>query len=70
MRYVEPQLTGFLVGDTGYPCLPFLLTPIASPSTDAELTYNIIHGKMRRIVERTFGGNVDFPVYPKDLQIN
>lgn len=55
MRYVERQLTGFLVGDAGYPCLPFLLTPITNPLTDADVTYNIIHGKTRRIVERTFG---------------
>lgn len=54
MRYTERQLTGFLMGDARYPCLPFLLTPIANPSTDAELTYNNIHGKGRRIVERTF----------------
>lgn len=55
MRYAQRQLTGSLVGDSGYPCLPFLLTPIANPLTDAEQTYNFIQSKTRRIVERTFG---------------
>lgn len=40
MQYTERQLTGVLVGDLRYPCLPFLLTPIANPNTDAEITYN------------------------------
>lgn len=55
MRYIDQQLTGSLVGDAGYPCLPFLLTSIANPSTNAEETYNSVHGKTRRIIERTFG---------------
>ncbi|XP_018304708.1 putative nuclease HARBI1, partial [Mycetomoellerius zeteki] len=55
VRYNEHQLTGSLVGDSGYPCLPFLLTPIANPLTNAEQTYNIVQSKTRRIVERTFG---------------
>ncbi|KYN18779.1 Putative nuclease HARBI1 [Trachymyrmex cornetzi] len=44
-----------LVGDAGYPILPFLLTPIGNPTTDEEISYNAIHGRTRRIVERTFG---------------
>ncbi|XP_017875626.1 putative nuclease HARBI1, partial [Ceratina calcarata] len=55
MRYAERQLDGMLVGDRGYPCLPFLMTPLANPRTDEERTYNNIHTRTRQIVERTFG---------------
>lgn len=55
MRYVQRQLTGTLVGDAGYPCLPFLLTPIQNPETDEEIAYNILQRRTRQVVERTFG---------------
>nr|XP_046482675.1 putative nuclease HARBI1 [Neodiprion pinetum] len=55
MRYHERQLTGTLVGDAGYPCLPFLLTPLANPITDAQQRYNNVQSRTRQIVERTFG---------------
>ncbi|KYN09829.1 Putative nuclease HARBI1 [Trachymyrmex cornetzi] len=55
MRYMKRELTGILIGDNGYPCLPFLLTPILNPETDEQIAYNIIHRKTRLIVERTFG---------------
>lgn len=38
MRYVQGELTGKLVGDAGYPALPFLLTPVGNPLTDEEQT--------------------------------
>ena len=38
MRYVEQRLDGMLVGDKGYACLHFLMTPLANPQTDEELT--------------------------------
>lgn len=55
MKYVEHQISGISVGDAGYPCLPFLLTPIQNPQTDEEIAYNILHTRTRIIVERTFG---------------
>ncbi|XP_071652147.1 putative nuclease HARBI1 [Temnothorax longispinosus] len=55
MRYRQHNLNGMLVGDGGYPSLPFLLTPIGNPVTDEETSYNIIHRRTRIIVERTFG---------------
>ncbi|XP_036148954.1 putative nuclease HARBI1 [Monomorium pharaonis] len=49
------NLQGMLVGDAGYPALPFLLTPIGNPVTDEEISYNAIHGRTKTIVERIFG---------------
>lgn len=55
MRYIRRELTGILIGDNGYPCLPFLLTPVLNAVTDEQVAYNTIHRRSRQIVERTFG---------------
>ncbi|KAJ1118572.1 hypothetical protein NDU88_006763 [Pleurodeles waltl] len=44
----------WLIGDFGYPKLSWLLTPVRNPRTGAENRYNNVHGRTRRIVERTF----------------
>jgi len=36
MRYQQRELTGMLVGDSGYPALPFLLTPFRNPQNEEE----------------------------------
>ncbi|XP_016300735.1 putative nuclease HARBI1 [Sinocyclocheilus anshuiensis] len=46
---------GHLVGDNGYPCRAYLLTPILNPSTPAEKRYNTCHIAARGLVERVFG---------------
>ncbi|KYQ49083.1 Putative nuclease HARBI1, partial [Trachymyrmex zeteki] len=42
MRYRQQALDGMLVGDSGDPALPFLLTPIANPITGEEIRFDIL----------------------------
>ncbi|KAJ1095804.1 hypothetical protein NDU88_000960 [Pleurodeles waltl] len=42
-------------GDSRYPNLSLLLTPVRNPRTRAEECYNKEHGRTRRVIERTFG---------------
>ncbi|XP_068089492.1 putative nuclease HARBI1 [Hyperolius riggenbachi] len=46
---------GWLLGDAGYPCLPWLLTPLGHPSNNAEEAYNRAHVRTRSVIERCFG---------------
>jgi len=42
MRYRQHELDGMLIGNDGYPALPFLLTPISNSITDEETRFNTI----------------------------
>lgn len=47
--------SGYLLGDSGYACKPFLLTPILNTANEAERRYNQAHIKTRNCIERCFG---------------
>ncbi|XP_012218499.2 putative nuclease HARBI1 [Linepithema humile] len=70
MRYQQRELTGTLVGDSGYPSLAFLLTPFRNPQNEEEERYNEIHSRTRIVVERTFGvWKRRFPCLSKGLAL-
>ncbi|KAJ1205383.1 hypothetical protein NDU88_000818 [Pleurodeles waltl] len=49
------RLCVWLIGDSGYPNLSWLLTLVRNPRTRAEERYNEAHGRTRRVIERTSG---------------
>ncbi|XP_067648044.1 putative nuclease HARBI1 [Eurosta solidaginis] len=49
------QRESWLIGDQGYPLEPWLLTPVANPSTTKERKFNKIHASGRNCIERGFG---------------
>lgn len=55
MRYERGLLTGCLVADSGYPCLSYMLTPLLTTHTVAQVRYNRAHKRVRNIVECCIG---------------
>uniref|UniRef100_A0A8C2BNU1 Putative nuclease HARBI1 n=1 Tax=Cyprinus carpio TaxID=7962 RepID=A0A8C2BNU1_CYPCA len=52
-RYVPANC--HLLGDSGYPCKPWLLTPYLQPRQGPQLNYNRAHKTTRAVVERGIG---------------
>ncbi|XP_063425421.1 putative nuclease HARBI1 [Mytilus trossulus] len=46
---------GVLLGDSGYPCRPFLMTPYQNRVLDHQKKFNRCHCSTRSVIERTFG---------------
>ncbi|XP_050716004.1 putative nuclease HARBI1 isoform X4 [Eriocheir sinensis] len=48
-------LPGHLLGDSGYGCRSYLLTPLVAPNSVHEERYNASHARTRNTIERAFG---------------
>ncbi|KAK0148591.1 putative nuclease HARBI1 [Merluccius polli] len=46
---------GILLGDSGYPLLPWLMTPFATVTNDSQQRYNSVHATTRGTIERLNG---------------
>ncbi|XP_037520859.1 putative nuclease HARBI1 [Rhipicephalus sanguineus] len=55
VRYEQGDVPGLLLGDMGYACRRYLMTPLKDPENAAEFRYNSSHKKTRCSVERAFG---------------
>ncbi|KAH7955548.1 hypothetical protein HPB52_001244 [Rhipicephalus sanguineus] len=55
VRYEQGDVPGLLLGDMGYACHRYLMTPLKDPENAAEFRYNRSHKKTRCSVERAFG---------------
>lgn len=54
-RYFNGERDSWLLGDSGYAQLPWVMTPIAHPQNFAEERYNVAHKTARATVERCIG---------------
>ncbi|KAK5600633.1 hypothetical protein CRENBAI_001363 [Crenichthys baileyi] len=51
----QGELSGVLLGDEGYACLTFLLTPFADPQTAGQHKNNVAHARTGAHIEMAFG---------------
>ncbi|XP_055681261.1 putative nuclease HARBI1 [Lutzomyia longipalpis] len=54
-RHVHNERNSWLLGDSGYAQMPYLMTPVANPQSPREEAYNRAHKKARCTVERCIG---------------
>ncbi|XP_034743427.1 putative nuclease HARBI1 [Etheostoma cragini] len=54
-RLSQGEFAGVLLGDKGYACETYLLTPLADPQTAAQQGYNLAHSRTRARIEMGFG---------------
>ncbi|CDQ98241.1 unnamed protein product [Oncorhynchus mykiss] len=49
------EFNGYLLGDRGYPCQPYFLTPYPDPEPGSQKRYNLAHCRTRARVVMTIG---------------
>lgn len=54
-QFERGDIYGMLLGDSGYPCRQYLLTPLADLQTQLERRYNVAHIRTQNTVEKMFG---------------
>nr|XP_054770416.1 putative nuclease HARBI1 [Lytechinus pictus] len=54
-KYNNGELKGIILGDSGYPLMTWLMTPILNPQTPEEQAYNNAQCKTRSIIEQLNG---------------
>jgi hypothetical protein len=54
-QFENNQKKGILLGDSGYPCSHYMLTPLLHSHSPAEESYNRAHKRTRVIIECCFG---------------
>ncbi|XP_053407668.1 putative nuclease HARBI1 isoform X1 [Mercenaria mercenaria] len=54
-RLERGEIDGLLLGDSGYPCRKYLMTPYHAPQTHAQERFNESLCKTRVVVEQSFG---------------
>lgn len=60
-----------LLGDSGYGCKSYILTPLSDPKTVGETLYNESQIRTRNVVERTFGvWKRRFPILSLGMRLN
>ncbi|XP_050039659.1 putative nuclease HARBI1 [Dermacentor andersoni] len=69
-RYEDGEVQGVLLGDMGYACRRYLMTPLKEPKSSAERRYNNSQKTTRCTIERVFGiWKRRFPCLDMKLQI-
>ncbi len=55
-QFEHGDIECMLLGDNGYPCQSYLMTPLVDLQTPPEHRYNVSQIRTRNTVERMFGG--------------
>ncbi|KAK0136891.1 putative nuclease HARBI1 [Merluccius polli] len=55
VKFQQNTPDGILLGDSGYPLLPWLMTPFATVTNDSQQRYNSVHATTRGTIERLNG---------------
>ncbi|CAH3019472.1 unnamed protein product [Porites evermanni] len=51
----DGAIDGILVGDSGYACRAYLMTPVLKPKNSGKGRYNTAHRRTRCVIERCYG---------------